>query len=341
MNLQETIDVLWQTTQRWEAPAATLQKTLSFPDAYRAQLGVLARWQAAGEQLGGWKIGASAEGARKALGLDAPISGYLLASRHFASGQTLKLVGSGRLSGSGSISLAGTLESATSNTISAPISGAGSLSVTSGTLILMDREPRKLTPTTRLVLRQRRLLLEEHDLDQGPDQGLPVHRSGNRHLELPAALDGFGADGDLLGGVLRTRPGGQHLDVDSGGPGAPGVETPVDRGLDPVGRDREELGSESDDPVGADLLEFPDRIRHRTAGAPDEELSRAPPGHDGHLEGKSRSRTRTPQRHEEHPQDGEEPGGTWIGTQAHRWVVQPVAGSGDGNITWSPTWSTP
>jgi 2-keto-4-pentenoate hydratase len=65
-----------------------LQKTLTFADAYRVQLGVLARWQAAGEKLGGWKIGASAEGARKALGLQAPISGYLLASRAFPSGHT-------------------------------------------------------------------------------------------------------------------------------------------------------------------------------------------------------------------------------------------------------------
>lgn len=88
MKLQETIDLLWRSTQNWASPAAALQKTLTFPEAYRAQLGVLARWQAAGEKLGGWKIGASAEGARKALGLEAPISGYLLASRHFSSGQT-------------------------------------------------------------------------------------------------------------------------------------------------------------------------------------------------------------------------------------------------------------
>lgn len=85
MTIQETVDLLWQSTQKWESPAAALQKTLTFAEAYRVQLGILARWQAAGENLGGWKIGASAEGARKALGLAAPISGYLLASRHFSS----------------------------------------------------------------------------------------------------------------------------------------------------------------------------------------------------------------------------------------------------------------
>ena len=51
-------------------------------------------------------------------------------------GQTLALSGSGRLSGAGAISLAGTLSSGTDNTISAPISGAGALAVTAGTLIL-------------------------------------------------------------------------------------------------------------------------------------------------------------------------------------------------------------
>ncbi len=86
MATQETIDLLWQSTQQWKSPAPALQKTLTFAEAYRVQLGVLARWQATGEKLGGWKIGASAEGARKALGLDAPISGYLLASRAFPNG---------------------------------------------------------------------------------------------------------------------------------------------------------------------------------------------------------------------------------------------------------------
>jgi 2-keto-4-pentenoate hydratase len=86
MNTQEALNILWQSAQKWQSPASVLQKTLTFEDAYRVQLGVLERWQAAGENLGGWKIGASAEGARKALGLQAPISGYLLASRAFPSG---------------------------------------------------------------------------------------------------------------------------------------------------------------------------------------------------------------------------------------------------------------
>jgi 2-keto-4-pentenoate hydratase len=86
MNIQGAIDMLWPTARQWAPPAAALQKALTLTDAYRVQFGILSRWQAAGEQLAGWKIGASAEAARKALGLQAPISGYLLASRHLASG---------------------------------------------------------------------------------------------------------------------------------------------------------------------------------------------------------------------------------------------------------------
>ncbi len=96
MNVQETVEQLWQTTQRWAPPAAALQKTLTLADAYRVQLGVLSHWQATGEKLGGWKIGLSAEGARKMFNLSAPIAGYLLASRQFPSGQTFTHAALGR-----------------------------------------------------------------------------------------------------------------------------------------------------------------------------------------------------------------------------------------------------
>ena len=89
MQIEEAIDLLWQSTQQGVPPLAALQKTLTLADAYRVQLGVLARWQAAGEKLAGWKIGLSADAARKMFGLSAPIAGYLLASRHFSSGHTV------------------------------------------------------------------------------------------------------------------------------------------------------------------------------------------------------------------------------------------------------------
>jgi len=96
MNIQEATNTLWQSAQQWTSPATALQKTLTLADAYRVQLGILARWQEAGEKLGGWKIGLSAEGARKMFGLQAPISAYLLASRHFSSGHTFTLASLGK-----------------------------------------------------------------------------------------------------------------------------------------------------------------------------------------------------------------------------------------------------
>lgn len=88
MVIEEVINLLWQATQQGAPPSAALQKTLTLADAYRVQLGILARRQEAGEKLAGWKIGLSADTARKMFGLSSPISAYLLASRHFSSGHT-------------------------------------------------------------------------------------------------------------------------------------------------------------------------------------------------------------------------------------------------------------
>lgn len=156
-------------------------------------------------------------------------------------------------------------------------------------------------------------MLEEHDLHQSSDQHLPVHGSRDGNLVLPASLDGLRADCDLLRWGLATRSGGLHLDVDAGGPGPPGVETAIHGGLDPVGRDREQLGTETDDPVGADLLEFPDGVRKDVAGTPDEELSGPPPGHHGHLEGESRNGSGAPERQEEASQKNRDPHASGFG----------------------------
>ena len=87
MNIEEATNRLWQSTQQNSAPVSALKKTLTMDDAYKVQLGILARRQQTGEKLSGWKIGLSAAGARQAFGLSTPISAYLLASRHFSSGQ--------------------------------------------------------------------------------------------------------------------------------------------------------------------------------------------------------------------------------------------------------------
>ena len=88
MNIDEATNLLWQATQNNESPGAALHKQLTMDDAYRVQLNIVARRQAAGENLAGWKIGLSAASARRAFGLSAPVFAPLFAQRHFSSGNT-------------------------------------------------------------------------------------------------------------------------------------------------------------------------------------------------------------------------------------------------------------
>jgi 2-keto-4-pentenoate hydratase len=87
-NLDETKASIWQSMQRGEPAAAALRQTLTLGDAYRVQLDLLARWQAAGKKLAGWKIGLSGASARKRMGLSEPFTGYLLDHGHFESGHS-------------------------------------------------------------------------------------------------------------------------------------------------------------------------------------------------------------------------------------------------------------
>jgi len=85
-NLEETTASIWHTMQRGEPAAAALRNSLTLGDAYRIQLNLLARWQASGKKLAGWKIGLSGASARKRMGLSEPFTGYLLDHGHFESG---------------------------------------------------------------------------------------------------------------------------------------------------------------------------------------------------------------------------------------------------------------
>jgi 2-keto-4-pentenoate hydratase len=89
MTIDDAIRILWEAIQRGDHFPATLQGKLSLDDAYRVQLGILARRVEAGEQQSGWKVALSGAALRQARGLDEPVFGYLLASGHFISGQTL------------------------------------------------------------------------------------------------------------------------------------------------------------------------------------------------------------------------------------------------------------
>lgn len=90
MNIDDATNILWQSASTRETPAVTLHKQLTMEDAYRVQLNILARRQAAGEKLAGWKIGLSAVSARQAFGLSAPVFAPLFAQRHFPSGNVFR-----------------------------------------------------------------------------------------------------------------------------------------------------------------------------------------------------------------------------------------------------------
>jgi 2-keto-4-pentenoate hydratase len=88
MTIDEAVRILWDAIQQGDHCPAALQGKLSLDDAYRVQLGTLTRQVETGEQSG-WKVAISGAALRQARGLDEPVFGYLLASGHFISGQTL------------------------------------------------------------------------------------------------------------------------------------------------------------------------------------------------------------------------------------------------------------
>jgi 2-keto-4-pentenoate hydratase len=90
MKVEEAIDILWDGIQQGAYFPAGLKGQLTLDEAYRAQLGVLARHLAAGQQQAGWKIALAGTGARQAAGVHTPAFGYLLASGRYDQGQTFQ-----------------------------------------------------------------------------------------------------------------------------------------------------------------------------------------------------------------------------------------------------------
>jgi 2-keto-4-pentenoate hydratase len=54
------------------------------------QLGLLARWEARGERLAGWKVGLTAPVIQKQFGMQEPVMGFLLESGHRESGAPMR-----------------------------------------------------------------------------------------------------------------------------------------------------------------------------------------------------------------------------------------------------------
>ncbi|NOT58509.1 MAG: hypothetical protein HOP18_28265 [Deltaproteobacteria bacterium] len=85
------IDALYTGRRNSAKPVGVEQVQFSLDDALDAQLRVLRRFEADGEQLGGWKVGLTSGKARDRMGKDFRPFGYILRKRILSSGATVPL----------------------------------------------------------------------------------------------------------------------------------------------------------------------------------------------------------------------------------------------------------
>lgn len=95
-DVAEITSRLWQAVKAGAPLPLQIDAELGLADAYDIQTGMLRHHQANGEVLTGWKIGLSSAGVRQRLRVAEPVSSYLLASRHFQSGQSFSSASVGR-----------------------------------------------------------------------------------------------------------------------------------------------------------------------------------------------------------------------------------------------------
>ena len=86
MTVDSMVDTVWKGVQRRVHHPQELRGKLSVEDAYRVQLGLLARHQQAGERQAGWKVGVTSKAVQAQLGLAEPVFGFLLESGHKPNG---------------------------------------------------------------------------------------------------------------------------------------------------------------------------------------------------------------------------------------------------------------
>lgn len=86
MSIDQAIEAFWDAARQRTAPPDTWMKRLSREEAYRVQLGVLARYVAAGERHAGWKVGLTSKAMQLQQGVHEPVLGFLLASGERPSG---------------------------------------------------------------------------------------------------------------------------------------------------------------------------------------------------------------------------------------------------------------
>lgn len=87
-NQAAVIDALYAARKNGASVSGLDQVEFNLEDALALQLGVLGRFEAAGEKRGGWKVGLTSGGARDRMGTDFRPFGYVLQSRILSSGST-------------------------------------------------------------------------------------------------------------------------------------------------------------------------------------------------------------------------------------------------------------
>ena len=90
---EQAIDAFWTAARSRTAPPPEWMNRLSREEAYRVQLGVLARHVAAGERQAGWKVGLTSKAMQIQQKVHEPVLGFLLASGEQPSGTRFQLCG--------------------------------------------------------------------------------------------------------------------------------------------------------------------------------------------------------------------------------------------------------
>jgi 2-keto-4-pentenoate hydratase len=96
--VEEATEAFWTCARSRTAPSGEWMKRLSREEAYRVQLGVLARYVQAGERHAGWKVGLTSKAMQIQQNVHEPVLGFLLASGEKPSGirfQFADLIGPG------------------------------------------------------------------------------------------------------------------------------------------------------------------------------------------------------------------------------------------------------
>src|SRR6202022_3863285 len=84
--IDKALHGFWHCARQRPAPGPEWMKRLSREEAYRVQLGVLARYVAAGERQAGWKVGLTSKAMQAQQGVHEPVLGFLLQSGERPSG---------------------------------------------------------------------------------------------------------------------------------------------------------------------------------------------------------------------------------------------------------------